>query len=253
MLGFFKKIAPVISETHKKLYDLSEFIGPVQARIAYNTGKLDERLYEETLKGKSNVKDLEKQGYKKVNTDDINIIDGDTYELNGKTYRLTGMDNNNAFFDAAETNFMVDEKPYGQGYNIVNSKIAKGSNNRITYNQDPEYINTSVDVAKNLLKTGKTAYVKDLGQEDKYGRGTSTIYYESPNTPNWYHAYDSAMVTKGEAVFGMQKNDNRMSDRQKNIVSKAKEFLYPSTPYQARQNPKALMFPTHKIKIPSKK
>lgn len=253
MLGFFKKIAPMVGEDQKKLYDLSEFIGPVAARVAFNTGKLDERLYEETLKNKSNVKDLEKQGYKKVNTDDINIIDGDTYELNGKTYRLTGMDDNNAFFDAAETNFMVEGKPYGQGYNTVKQGITKGSNNKLSYDQTPEYKNTSVDVAKNLLKTGKTAYVKDLGQEDKYGRGTSIIYYESPNTPNWFHAYDSAMVTKGEAVFGMNKNDYKMSDRQKSITTKAKEFLYPSTPYQARQNPKALMLPSFKINIPSKK
>ena len=222
----------------QELAELFQQVGPIAANVAKKLGTVKEELYENKLKNKSNVADLEKQGYKKINTDDINVIDGDTYEVNGKIYRLKGIDNGDAYFDAAESSYMIGDMPYAQSY-----KNKTGDLSGIK----PELLNTSVKTAKNIITAKKEAYLKDTGEKDMYDRSVGILYYGSPKTPNWFHAYDSAMVTKGEAVYGIVNNINNLTKRQKNIQLNANPFLYNSYPYEARKNPKALMLPSYKI------
>jgi len=135
---------------------------------------------------------------------------------------------------------MIGDMPYAQSYkNKTGDLYLSGIK--------PELLNTSVKTAKNIITAKKEAYLKDTGEKDMYDRSVGILYYGSPKTPNWFHAYDSAMVTKGEAVYGIDNNINNLTKRQKNIQLNANPFLYNSYPYEARKNPKALMLPSYKI------
>lgn len=170
---------------------------------------------------KSNEEYFKSQGYTKVDSKKIKVIDGDTVLYNGKVMRLSDYDGKSAYFDAAESSAKIsslDNNKYGQYYNTETGRK----------------VNTSSEELQRLINSGKSVYIK-LKDDKSYGRDIGMLYYQDPDSPEFYHSSDSAMVTAGEAMYG-DYDKYPLTERQKRITKKAKKFKYADSPSQWRKS-----------------
>jgi hypothetical protein len=165
---------------------------------------------------KVNESNLKSLGFGQLNSKDVQVGDGDGVKINGIDYRIGDIDGVKAWFDAAETRFKGNKAQYKSGKST--------------------YQNTAKQTFEELVKNTDKLYFKDTGKKTGDGRPIGLLYYGDKNNPGLFHSSDSAMVKKGEAIYGMKKGSTeKQTDRQKDISKDAAPFLYHDSPFNARR------------------
>lgn len=186
---------------------------------------------------KQNENYLTAAGFKKMNSSQIEEVgDGDGIKVNGKNYRLAGIDDAGAFFDAAESRYYKDNiKMMQYQTSFMGFDFSDATSRILGKNESTKTLKDAIGNKNVMIKEGGTT---------KDGRSTAVLYYQDDLNPMLYHSADSLIVTKGQGVYGMNFNDSKMTPRQKDITSKAEKYNYPTTPYNARKNPGKYMIPS---------
>jgi hypothetical protein len=186
---------------------------------------------------KQNENYLTAAGFKKMNSSQIEEVgDGDGIKVNGKNYRLAGIDDAGAFFDAAESRYYKDNiKMMQYQTSFMGFDFSDATSRILGKNESTKTLKDAIGNKNVMIKEGGTT---------KDGRSTAVLYYQDDLNPMLYHSADSLIVTKGQGVYGMNFNDSKMTPRQKEITSKAEKYKYPTTPYNARKNPGKYMIPS---------